>query len=120
MSDDCLLLILCNNCCIFQFSRVTPNLAWSLFYITSYCHVLAQIRWTVLQYLTWTERQFVESIFMILIKPALSNPFATRHIWRMAILMWRMTLILNTSKIGCFCTKSDICNLIHIFLSKKN
>ncbi len=30
-------------------------------------------------------------------KAALSNPFATCHMWRMAILMWRMALCLSTS-----------------------
>ncbi len=34
--------------------------------------------------------------------PALSNPFATRHMWRMAVLMWRMTLFPNNSKFEFF------------------
>jgi len=38
-----LLLILCNNCHIFQFSWVIPNIAWHLFYIASYCHFHASI-----------------------------------------------------------------------------
>ena len=32
-------------------------------------------------------------------KTALSNPFATRHMWRMAVLMWRMALFPNISKL---------------------
>jgi len=30
------------------------------------------------------------TIFFISSKAALSNPFATRHMWRMAVQMWRM------------------------------
>jgi hypothetical protein len=36
------------------------------------------------------------------------------------VIMWRMILILNTSKIWSFCTKSYICYLIHTFLSTKH
>ncbi len=32
------------------------------------------------------------------IKPVFFNPFATRHMWQMAILIWRIALFLNTSK----------------------
>ncbi len=49
---------------------------------------------------------------------ALPNPFATRHMWRMTVLMWRMTLFLNTSKTVCFCTKLGLFKSIHTFLSK--
>jgi len=38
--------------------------------------------------------------------------------WRMTILMWQMTLFLNTLKIRCFDRKLDISNLIHTFLSR--
>jgi len=46
--------------------------------------------------------------YVIKFKSALSNQCATRHMWQMAVLMWRMTLFLNTSKIGCFCPKLGI------------
>jgi len=35
-------------------------------------------------------------------RAALSNPFATRHMWRMAIKMWRVVLFPNTLKLGYF------------------
>jgi hypothetical protein len=56
----------------------------------------------------------------LLFGPALSNPFATRHMWRMAVLMWRMTLFLNTSKTEYFLKKIKIgiSNSNHTFLSK--
>jgi len=53
-------------------------------------------------------------------REALSNPFATRHMWRTEVEMWRMDLILNTSKIEHFPTKFDISSLIHTFLLKTN
>jgi len=37
--------------------------------------------------------RFIEN--KICIKPALSNPFATRHMWRIAIRMWRTTPLPN-------------------------
>jgi hypothetical protein len=51
---------------------------------------------------------------------ALSNPFATRHMWRMVVSMWRMALILNTSQLRRFWTKLDIYSLIHTFQLKTN
>ncbi len=41
------------------------NSAWRRFYILSYCHFLTHIGQIVLQILTETERQSVESILMI-------------------------------------------------------
>ena len=38
--------------------------------------------------------------------------------WRMAVLMWRMTLFPNTSKTEYFCKKLGISNSNHTFLSK--
>jgi len=40
-------------------------------------------------------------------KPALSNPFATCHIWRMVLKMWRMALLPNILKMGCFVQKTQ-------------
>ncbi len=38
--------------------------------------------------------------------------------WRMAVLMWQMTLFPNTSKWNIFAKKIGILNSIHTFLSK--
>jgi len=43
-------------------------------------------------------------------RAALSNPFATRHMWRVAIELWRMTLFLDTLNIGHFWTKFAFLN----------
>jgi len=43
------------------------------------------------------------------IKPALSNPFSTRHTWRMALFM-------NNPKIGSLWTKLENSHLTHIFM----
>jgi len=45
---------------------------------------------------------FIIYYVIVYYKTALSNPFATRHMWRMAFKMWRMALFPNTKILGYF------------------